>query len=163
MDLDKTQEAFIKTAGRFGKMKYEFLFCNLSKREYEMLSVLLRFMNDNNEKRGMYVSELARKLRVSSPAVSRMIGALEGRGYIGRDVDKEDRRNTFVYLTDKGIRAKEENEERMHSLMQRVMARMGEEDMKEFIKLFNRFADIMEEELEGEKRAGSDQKEVKHV
>lgn len=151
MDLNKTQEEFIKTAGRFGKMKYEFLFRSLSKREYEMLSVMWRFMKDNEEKKGMYVSELASKLRVSSPAVSRMVGVLENRGYIERDVDKEDRRNTFVYLTDKGISAKEENEKRMHSLMKRVMTRMGEEDMKEFIKLFNQFADIMEEELEGEK------------
>lgn len=151
MDLSKTQEEFIKTAGRFGKMRYEFLFRNLSKREYEMLSVIWQFMQDNDKKQGMYVSVLAKKLRVSSPAVSRMIGALESRGYIGRDVDKEDRRNTFVYLTDKGIREKEENEERMQRLMKRVMNRMGEKDMKEFVLLFNQFADIMEEELEGEK------------
>lgn len=151
MDVSKTQEEFIKTAGRFGKMRYEFLFRNLSKREYEMLSVIWQFMQDNDKKQGMYVSALAKKLRVSSPAVSRMIGALESRGYIRRDVDKEDRRNTFVYLTDKGIREKKENEERMQRLMKRVMNRMGEKDMKEFVLLFNQFADIMEEELEGEK------------
>ena len=51
---------------------------------------------------GVYVSQLAKELKVSSPAVSRMLGILENKGPIGRDVDKDNRRNTYVYLTQQG-------------------------------------------------------------
>ena len=42
------------------------------------------------------------KLLVNYGNVSRMLGNLENKGLIGRDVDKENRRNTYVYLTRQG-------------------------------------------------------------
>ena len=92
MKFKKLQEEFLKTINRFGKIKYELLFHNVSRREYEMLAVMERFMHESGNRKGIYVSELAKILRVSSPAVSRMIGILETKGFIVRDVDKEDRR-----------------------------------------------------------------------
>ena len=80
-----------------------------------------------------------------------MIGVLETKGYIIRDVDKEDRRNTYVYLTELGTKARRKNEIQMNKVMQRIMMRMGENNMNELIILWNQLADIMEEELRGEK------------
>lgn len=149
MSTDKFQEEFIKTANRFSKMRYELIFPDISKREYEMLAVIGRFMDENSESRGIYVSVLAGMLKVSSPAVSRMIGVLEEKGYIGRDVDKRDRRNIYVYLTASGMEVRKQAEERMKKLMRRVMDRMGEEDVQTLIIIWNRLADIIEEELKG--------------
>lgn len=147
MEAYEVQEEFLKIANRFGKMKYEAMFRCISRREYEMLSVIGRFMETNTGKKGIYVSKLANLLRVSSPAVSRMVGALEEKGYIGRDVDKEDRRNTYVYLTKSGEETKEAVERSMRELMKAVIARMGEQNMQELIRLWNQLADIMEEEM----------------
>lgn len=151
MKFKKLQEEFLKTINRFGKIKYELLFHNVSRREYEMLAVMERFMHESGNRKGIYVSELAKILRVSSPAVSRMIGILETKGFIVRDVDKEDRRNTYVYLTKSGTEARKKNEAQMDKVMHRIMTRMGENNMKELIILWNQLADIMEEELRGEK------------
>ncbi len=115
-----------------------------------MLMVMERFLRENDDRKGIYVWELAKALHISSPAVSKMIRALEERGYAGRDVDKEDRRNTYVYVTDKGKEAGKKSKEKMDKIMRRVVIRMGEKNMKEFITLCNLLEDIMEEELKGD-------------
>ncbi len=115
-----------------------------------MLAAVQEYMDKNAGKQGIHVSGLAMRLKVSSPAVSRMVGMLEEKGYIGRDIDKEDRRNTYIYLTDKGRAVKVSAEEAMRRLTERVMLRMGDRDMQELIMLWNRLADIMEEELTAE-------------
>jgi DNA-binding MarR family transcriptional regulator len=150
MNLNKMQEDLLKTANRFRKMKYEFLFHDISKREFEMLMVMEHFSRENDDRKGIYVWELAKALHISSPAVSKMIRALEERGYAGRDVDKEDRRNTYVYVTDKGREAQRKSKEKMDEVMRQVVMRMGEKNMKEFIALCNLLEDIMEEELKGD-------------
>ncbi len=150
MNLNKMQEDLLKTANRFRKMKYEFLFHDISKREFEMLMVMEHFSRENDDRKGIYVWELAKALHISSPAVSKMIRALEERGYAGRDVDKEDRRNTYVYVTDKGKEALRKSKEKMDEVMRKVVIRMGEKNMKEFIVLCNLLKDIMEEELKGD-------------
>ncbi len=150
MNLNKMQEDLLKTANRFRKMKYEFLFHDISKREFEMLMVMEHFSRENDDRKGIYVWELAKALHISSPAVSKMIRALEERGYAARDVDKEDRRNTYVYVTDKGREAQRKSKEKMDEVMRQVVMRMGEKNMKEFISLCNLLEDIMEEELKGD-------------
>ncbi|TCL55655.1 DNA-binding MarR family transcriptional regulator [Kineothrix alysoides] len=150
MNLNKMQEDLLKTANRFRKMKYEFLFHDISKREFEMLMVMEHFSRENDDRKGIYVWELAKALHISSPAVSKMIRALEERGYAGRDVDKADRRNTYVYVTDKGKEAQRKSKEKMDEVMRKVVIRMGEKNMKEFIVLCNLLEDIMEEELKGD-------------
>ncbi|WP_342756024.1 MarR family winged helix-turn-helix transcriptional regulator [Kineothrix sedimenti] len=150
MNLNEIQEDLIRTVNRFRKMRYEFLFHDISKREFEMLMVMERFLRENDDRKGIYVWELAKALHISSPAVSKMIRALEERGYAGRDVDKEDRRNTYVYVTDKGKEAGKKSKEKMDKIMRRVVIRMGEKNMKEFITLCNLLEDIMEEELKGD-------------
>lgn len=47
-------------------------------------------------------SELAAKTKTLPPAVSRTLRGLEEKGYVERSVDKKDRRNTYISLTEKG-------------------------------------------------------------
>ncbi len=147
MDVNELQEQILRTANRFGKMKFGKIFPKVSKREFELLAAVQEYMDKNAGKKGIHVSGLAVRLKVSSPAVSRMVGMLEQKGYIGRDIDKEDRRNTYIYLTEKGREVKTSAEEAMRRLTERVLRRMGDEDMQELMMLWNRLADIMEEEL----------------
>ncbi|NLL77949.1 MAG: MarR family transcriptional regulator [Clostridiales bacterium] len=150
MNLNKIQEELISTVRRFEKLKYEILFHDISRREYDMLTVMERYLKENDERKGMYVWELAKALHISSPAVSKMIRALEERGYVERDVDKEDRRNTYVYMTDIGKESRAQNKKKIDALMKKVLICMGEKNMKEFIMLCNLLEDIIEEELKGE-------------
>lgn len=150
MDTSKIQENVLETANRFHRINLEGLLPDISRREYELMAAVQDYMDENSGKKGICVSGLAFRLHVSSPAVSRMVSILEEKGYIGRSMDKEDRRNTYIYLTEKGRAAKAEAETALCRLMERVTQRMGEDDMHQLIMLWNRLADIMEQELRAE-------------
>ena len=97
---------------------------------------------------GVYVSQLAKELKVSSPAVSRALGNLESKGLIGRDVDKENRRNTYVYLTEQGEEEIAETERLLDEKMTRVVDQMGKEDVEQLLNLWEKLVCIMEEDTE---------------
>lgn len=100
---------------------------------------------------GVYVSELAEKLSVSTPAVSRMLRSMEESGLIERRVDKLDRRNTRVFATSKGFEASTKVCHQLDDLLNSVIDKMGEEDMLALIKQWNRMLSIAEDEVEKRK------------
>ena len=54
------------------------------------------------EMKGVKVSDLAKAVRMTMPGVSRALAGLEEKGIIERRIDKSDRRNTLVFLTEDG-------------------------------------------------------------
>ena len=95
---------------------------------------------------GIYVSELAKTLRIASSQTSRMLRSLEERRLICREVDDRDRRNTYVFLTEEGRQVCRETQVSMKCFMRRVLQSMGEERVEELISLCNELADVMEKE-----------------
>lgn len=94
---------------------------------------------------GIYVSELAHNLKIASSQTSRMLKTLEERELIARKADVRDRRNTCVFLTEKGKQICRETQVSMKRYMERVMQTMGEERVEELIELCNELADVMEQ------------------
>ena len=86
---------------------------------------------------GIYVSELAH--------TSRMLKTLEERELIARKADVRDRRNTCVFLTEKGKQICRETQVSMKRYMEQVLQTMGEERVEELIELCNELADVMEQ------------------
>lgn len=74
-------------------------------------------------KEELTVSELTAKLKAKGPAVSRTLKTLEDKGYIERDVNKADRRNTYVKLTASGEQKQEECEQIMSSFAHAVISK----------------------------------------
>ena len=74
-------------------------------------------------------SELAAKTKTLPPAVSRTLRGLEEKGYVERSVDKKDRRNTYISLTEKGWKKGEEVRDRMQDFGCSVMSQLKEEDI----------------------------------
>ena len=58
---------------------------NVSKAEFAVLMTVKRSQESARHENGVYVSQLAKELKVSSPAVSGMLGNLENKGLIGSD------------------------------------------------------------------------------
>lgn len=104
-------------------------------------------MKANPEKKGIYVSELAKRMRVMLPSASRTLKTLEERGLIYREADPESRRNTCISLTKKGEEVRAKCMEAIGTLMERVIDRMGKEDMEKLIELAKRFSGLIEEEI----------------
>lgn len=118
----------------------------ISKGEFITLSILADYQKEHPKEEGVYVSYIAKKQCVANSQISRMLKALEEKGLIERKVAKEDRRNTYVFLTNHGNKVLEDVRQNIEQHYYRVMERFGEENMEELIRLCNEMANIMEEE-----------------
>lgn len=77
---------------------------------------------------------------------------MEARDYIGRYVDTKDRRNTCVFITETGIKKRNECRKTAEDFMDRVIYRMKPENVQQMLNLFHQMLDIMEDELKKTKK-----------
>lgn len=87
-------------------------------------------------------SELSAALQASTARISALLGALEKKGQIERDIDKSNRRNVLVTITQAGRRRAQSEMEEMGRGMSQVFAEMGEADTREFIRLMRIFFEL---------------------
>lgn len=138
---------FLRVMHRFGRVSANSISTNeLTKTEFFCLGAICNSGKENPEKGGIYVWELARRTHSLPPAVSRTLRELEERGYIERSVDREDRRNIKVLPTAEGLAVWGRVEEKTQEFVDRVLARMGQENMDQLVSLCDRLCDIIEEE-----------------
>jgi DNA-binding MarR family transcriptional regulator len=83
-------------------------------------------------------------LCISRAAVSQMLGVMEQKGFIIRDINKANRRKQLLSLTKKGGLVLEEQEQKAMDLLSQVADQFGETKTKQFIKLSGQFMDIIE-------------------
>jgi DNA-binding MarR family transcriptional regulator len=84
-------------------------------------------------------------LHITKPAISQMYNTLEKKGYITREIDTSDRRKIIASLTPEGREILKGMTKSANSMLDEVITRLGEEDTKQLIELFNRLADISED------------------
>ena len=95
-------------------------------------SFALHFLLEKGSK--VLPSELSSASNSSTARIATLLGQLEQKGYITREVSQSDRRKIQVSLTEAGhIRAQSEKEE-MYSCLEKIFIEMGEHDTKEFIR-----------------------------
>ena len=97
---------------------------------------------------GVRASELGRHLGISRPGTSHLLTALENKGLIERVTSKKDRRAVYVRLTDCGLERYQSMNAELTACVDRVMLRMGHEQVLQLTVLLNELADIMQEEIE---------------
>lgn len=95
---------------------------------------------------GIYVSEIAKKLKISPPAVSKMLRGLEEKKYIERTTDTKDRRNTTVRITPEGNRVRKGVHAKLDTLMNNAIERLGEENAETLVQLMVQFTELIHEE-----------------
>lgn len=89
-------------------------------------------------------SELSAALGASTARISALLGALEKKGQIVRDIDKSNRRNILVTITEAGCNRANADMEQLRCGMTRVFNEMGESDTEEFIRLSRNFFELMQ-------------------
>lgn len=142
------QQELVNVMRRMRRVKMNVLSEQVIYTEYQALDQISRYVREHPDSGGIYVSELARSLNIMRSAASRLLNTMEGKGFISREVDKKDRRNTFVRLTPAGERILTQTAQDMDELKAQLIRRMGHEDILRLIKLWNRLATIMEDELD---------------
>lgn len=150
------QEQLITAQHRFMKMHRDFCFTGLRKSEFVMLEIIER--ENGNREQGVLASDIAKRLRITAPAVSKMLRSMEEKGYVERRVDEKDRRNTRVSITPDGKEAEQQVRRQMQEFITGVIERLGEERTKELIHLMNRYTEIMQEENQNRKRKKQEEK-----
>ena len=98
----------------------------------------------------MTLSELARAMQQTMPAVSQKITKLTEIGYVKRTPDNSDRRTVWISLTEKGNTAVEENRKILFQHMEHVISLMERQDpqsVEQLIDNCNRLADAVQEEF----------------
>lgn len=145
VELSSIEADLMRNMHRFTKLDMSLIIKEVSHGEFKLLQVIKKCTASTD---GLVkVSDLAEMLKVSVPAVSRMLGLLEEKELIERTVDKKNRRNTYVKLTDQGLFIYEEIWKKLQSFIQQVIEQMGEENVLQFIALSDRWLNTMEKTL----------------
>lgn len=85
--------------------------------------------------KGVRVSEIAKSLFTTSPNISRLLKVLEKDGKVYREVDEQDRRNTFVHITDKGIEYFLHNRKTICEFMFGVINCLSDEELSKYSEI----------------------------
>lgn len=87
---------------------------------------------------GVYPSELANRLGYSRSRMTRILDALEAKGFVRRETDEHDRRKVVVSATDEGARhAREAKSDGVNDLTASLSV-LGEHDTRELIRVLER-------------------------
>jgi DNA-binding MarR family transcriptional regulator len=87
-------------------------------------------------------TELSEALHSSTARISTLLGTLEKKGLVVREIDRDNRRNILVTLTDKGREQAALREQETRSRMARVLVELGEADTRELVRLIGRVSEI---------------------
>lgn len=111
-------------------------------KQERMQDMTLRFLLENGGSAAP--KELVEFFDVSSARVTKVLGTLEERGFVVRESDCADRRRVTVRLTGAGERSVLALETAHRQRLAEVLARLGEQDAKELVRLMGRLVEIME-------------------
>jgi DNA-binding MarR family transcriptional regulator len=88
--------------------------------------------------------KIRNELSVTKPAVSQMLSCLEKKGFLTREINKENRRRIVLSLTEKGAEFIEKTQRETEERLAGIIKRFGENETHRLIELINRFLSIME-------------------
>lgn len=149
--MDKLYEELFRAMNQFRKLKFAEMFPMINRTDFFVMCTIM----DKGENGKITISELASRAKMLPSAISRTLKGLEERGYVERNINKNDRRNTYVELTAEGERLTEEARQIMADFGKSVMY------MKHLISYLDNIYHIAEKEIEARKGQGR-RKEREH-
>ena len=94
------------------------------------------------------LTEIREYLSITKAAVSQMLSSLEKRGFLTREIDRENRRNLIVFLTPAGQQILQVKDNEADSRFAKIITEMGESDTLEFIRLITKMNDALKASIE---------------
>ena len=85
----------------------------------------------------------------TKPAVSQMLNSLEKKGFVFREIDKNDRRRIVVTLTSEGRKMLEKAKAYFDERMTNTIEKFGEDNTRQLISLINLLTDSIEDLKDG--------------
>ena len=106
---------------------------------------LMRTIKNNamDSDENMCVSDIKKHLFTSNAAISKMLGILEKKGYINRDVNKHNRRALIIILTPKGKEIIDDLEKEMDDKLIGIIQSLGKTEIEQLVRSINLFVDAI--------------------
>lgn len=137
---------FYSVIHQFHRLRIGDLFPEMSKSDCMTMMAIAHF-NREKQEGILTVSELADKMHAQPSAVSRTLKNLEDRELIERTINKLDRRNTYVALSEQGKRQWKEMEVTLGEFAAAVLSRMREEDLERLVSYLDELYQVAAEEI----------------
>lgn len=144
--MQERSEQMLERIHKFRKLHMQEKLNLIPKSEMVTMRTILEQCGQKKT-RGCRISEIARKLEISPPAISRTIKRLREKQYVRCIVDETDRRNVRVVVTAAGEAALAADLQKVHAFMQRALAYLSPEEADQFFALFDKIYRGMWEEL----------------
>ena len=98
--------------------------------------------------RRLISSRLAKSLGITRSAVSQMVNKLESKDIVCRVPDTKDRKIAYIELSEKAMDIYNQMKERVNLFLQKIMERLGEGKIGNFLASANEFLDVCGEVLQ---------------
>lgn len=147
MDNAAIQARFFHLMQRFRRLR-PLKIGDLHGAAFFLLELLHDDQQENPDSEGMYGTDIAMHTHMSPPAISRMLRALEAKGYVSRIPGREDRRNTHIRLTPEGSEALSQAQAHAFAFVGNIIEKMGPEATLQLLQLLERLSDIIEEDAQ---------------
>lgn len=90
-------------------------------------------------------TEISEAMKSTKGRISAILNSLEKKGFIGREIDKDNRRNIIVTLTDSGREYVTNKLQECYKIVSHVFEELGEKDSRKFVELTERVFQLMNE------------------
>ena len=120
----------------------------LRRSEFWVLITLKKAEED--EKPGVRISDLARRLSVATPTATQVVKRLESTGHVERKRSGVDKRIVHVFLTEKGTQAVDAVHENVVSHFDAVVNYLGEEESAKLAQLLTQVTDFLKDSVHKE-------------
>ena len=91
----------------------------------------------------MTAGDISRRLGMTTPRIAAVLGALEKKGMVLRQIDEHDKRRVLVSLTDKGCKFCQQKKELVLKEMTRMLEKLGSEDAAHFVRITKRIHELV--------------------
>lgn len=131
---------------RLSRIKSDGVIIGMTPSEFSVLCCAEQYPRKNNGAAAS-VAEIAARMGVSVPAVSRTLRFLQERSLIERTVDEDDRRSVRVTITEEGREQLRDNMTRVVAALNRILSVFTEDEMRTIAELYSKFASATEKQL----------------
>jgi len=134
MDYAELARQFLETTYRFQKNIRPMKIDESMRGENFVLSLLAQ------KGECALPGEISSEMNISTARIAATLNSLESKGFITREIDKNDRRRILVELTPEG---REQAHRQRHKILEgttRMMELLGEEDAREFVRILEKLA-----------------------
>ena len=99
--------------------------------------------NSSDSINNICLSDVRGYLSISKAAVSHMLSSLEKKGFIIREIDKNNRRNLIVTLTPEGRKVLKSKYDEFIGRLDVIVNYLGKEDVINMITIINRISEVV--------------------